>query len=182
MKKSLSYLSILGAAALGGFSLPSSADHGLPHVETLSRGTFLDKVGITIRYKLEGGQSNDDWRHGHKDRQGDRHRSNVIAIRDASDLVVLRITIQPGGIAPWHGHTGSGLLVNIGPGTLTNYVGEACEPRLIYPGEAFVDPGSDMLHAVKNNSAQDVVLVATFIGVEGAPVTPEPQPDECQIF
>jgi quercetin dioxygenase-like cupin family protein len=181
-RRAATSLAFVGAAALTVISLPSSADHGLPHVETLSRGAFLDQVGVTIKYKIDGQSNRTEW-NGNDDRdEHERDSSNVIKIRDASDLVVLRITIEPGGIAPWHGHTGTGLLVNTGPGTLTNYVGENCEPRLIYPGQAFLDPGHDMLHAVRNNSAEDVVLVATFIGVEGAPVTPEPQPDYCQIF
>lgn len=172
----------LVGAALVAISTPSSADHGLPHVETLSRGTFLDRIGVTVKYKILDQSSGEESNYDHDRDEPEDGSTQTIKIRDASDLVVLRITIEPDGIAPWHGHTGTGLLVNIGPGTLTNYVGENCTPRLIYPGQAFVDPGHDMLHAVRNNSSQDVVLVATFIGVDGAPVTPEPQPDYCQIF
>lgn len=151
----------LALAALGIFALPSTADHGFPHLEQLARGTFLDDVALTVRNKVAG------------------RATHVVNIRDGSDLVVLRITIEAGGIAPWHGHTGTGFLVNMGPGTLTNFVGDDCVPREFYPGEAFVDPGHGVLHAVRNDSPEDIVLVATFFGVEDAPVAPEPAPEGC---
>ena len=155
---------VLGSAALGAVALPSIADHGLPHVEVLGRGTFFDDVALTIRNKIAG------------------RATHTVQIQDASDLVVLRITIEAGGIAPWHGHTGTGFLVNLGPGVLTNFIGEDCEPRLFYPGDAFVDPGHGELHAVRNDSAEDVVLLATFLGVEDGPVTPEPEPADCDVL
>ncbi len=156
--------SAAGAAILGASVMPSIADHGLPHVELLGRGTFLDKVSLHVRNKISG------------------RGTQAIQISDASDLVVLRITIEPGGIAPWHGHTGTGFLVNLGPGVLTNYIGEDCEPRLFYPNDAFVDPGHGDLHAVRNDSTSEVVLIATFLGVEGPPVTPEPAPTDCNVL
>lgn len=152
---------ILGTTALALLTLPSMADHGLPHAELLARGTFLDEVGLTVRNKIAGRQT------------------SVVQMSDSSDVVVLRITIEAGGIAPWHGHTGVGFLVNLGPGVLTNYLGEDCVPRQFYPGDAFVDPGHGDLHAVRNDSTEDVVILATFLGVEGAPVIPEPAPLNC---
>ena len=155
---------VIFAALAGTVASPSLADHGLPHLEQLARGTFLDDVRLLVRNKVTG---------------GDKH---VVQINDASDIVVLRITIEAGGVAPWHGHTGTGFLVNLGPGTLTNFVGEDCSPRLFYPGDAFVDPGHGDLHAVRNDSAEEVELIITFVGVEGNVVTPEPQPDSCMVL
>lgn len=151
-------------ALAGVVALPSLADHGLPHVEPLARGTFLDDVRLNVRNKVLGGAT------------------HVVQMKDASDLVVLRITIEAGSVAPWHGHTGTGFLVNLGPGTLTNYIGDECMPRQFYPGDAFVDPGHGDLHAVRNDSSEDVVLLATFLGVEGDPVTPEPEPESCMVL
>ncbi|HSN70653.1 MAG TPA: hypothetical protein VLT59_04055 [Steroidobacteraceae bacterium] len=140
------------------------ADHGLPHVEQLARGQFFDDVAATFRAKI--GRS-----------------TTAVNLRDASDLVVLRITIAAGGYGPWHTHSGTGFLVNLGPGTLTNVIGKDCTPRLYYPGEAFVDPGVGALHAVRNDSDQDVVLIAVFFGVEDGPVTPVPDgEDECAFL
>lgn len=145
-------------------SVPAVADHGLPHVEQLARGEFFDDVAATFRARI--GQS-----------------TTAVNLRDASDLVVLRITIEAGGYGPWHTHSGTGFLVNLGPGTLTNVIGKDCTPQLYYPGEAFVDPGVGELHAVRNDSDEEVVLIAVFFGVEDGPVTPAPGgEDECAFF
>jgi quercetin dioxygenase-like cupin family protein len=135
-----------------------------PVVEPLSRGTFFDsQVAVTVREK---GIAN----------------TEVTHLADASDVVVLRITIAPGGSAGWHTHTGTGFLVNIGPGTLTNVIGDDCIRREHYPGHAFLDPGHGDVHAARNLSDEDVVLIATFVGVQGAPVTPVTGPDFCNFL
>ena len=152
---------ILTTTALLATSAPSKADHGLPHPELLGHGMFLDDVGMNLRNKILG------------------RKTHVVQMQQASELFVLRISIEAGGIAPWHNHHGVGFLVNLGPGVLTNYLGEDCEPRLFYPGDAFVDPGHGEFHAVRNDSDQEVVILATFVSTEGPPVIPETAPDEC---
>jgi quercetin dioxygenase-like cupin family protein len=143
---------------------PAAADHGLPHVEPLARGTFFDsQVAVTVREK--GASSTD-----------------VMHIGDASDVVVLKITIEPGGLAGWHTHSGTGLLVNTGPGTLTNVVGEDCEQHVYHPGSAFTDPGHGESHAARNLSSEEVVLIATFIGTEGMPVIAADEPEGCAFL
>jgi quercetin dioxygenase-like cupin family protein len=151
----------IAATALLAVTVPSKADHGLPHPELLGHGTFLDDVSIALRNKILG------------------RGTHVVHLSDASDLFVLRISIEAGGIAPWHNHEGVGFLVNLGPGVLTNFLGESCEPRLFYPGDAFVDPGYGNLHAVRNDSDQEIVILATFVATEGPPVIPENPPVEC---
>jgi len=144
--------------------VPALADHGLPHIEQLARGAFFDDVAATFRAKV--GQS-----------------TRAVNLRDASDLVVLRITIEAGGLGPWHTHSGTGFLVNLGPGTLTNVIGDECMPRQYFPGEAFADPGNGTLHAVRNDSDQEVVLMAVFFGIEDGPVTPAPEGEnECAFL
>jgi quercetin dioxygenase-like cupin family protein len=144
--------------------MPALADHGLPHVEQLARGQFFDDVAATFRAKIG-------------------RNTTAVNLRDASDLVVLRITIEAGGYAPWHTHSGTGFLVNLGPGTVTNAIGEDCAPQLYYPGDAFADPGNGALHAVRNDSDQEVVLIAVFFGIEDGPVTPVADgEDECTFL
>lgn len=70
--------------------------------------------------------------------------------------------------------------MNLGPGTLTNFLGDDCEPRLFYPGDAFIDSGFGDLHAVRNDSNQEVVILATFVATEGPPVIPEDAPAGCE--
>ena len=154
-------VAILTAAAFLATSAPSIADHGLPHPELLGHGLFIDDIGLTLRSKVGGNQT------------------HVVQMQGASDLFVLRITIEPGGIAPWHNHEGAGFLVNLGPGVLTNYLGEDCEPRDFYPGEAFIDSGHGDFHAVRNDSDDDIVILATFVATAGPPVIPADTPDDC---
>lgn len=130
------------------------ADHGLPHAEILGRGAFVEDVSATFRVKGLG------------------NGSQVLRMQDASDMVVLRVTIEAGGIAPWHTHEGSGMLINLGPGIATNVVGEDCEPHYYMPNEAFADLGHGELHAVRNDSLDEVVLLVVFFGIEGGPVIP----------
>lgn len=151
----------IAAAAFLSITLTSKADHGLPHPELLGHGMFLDDVSMTLRNKILGRQT------------------HVVQMKGASDLFVLRISIEAGGVAPWHNHEGVGFLVNLGPGVLTNFLGDTCEPRLFYPGDAFVDPGHGDLHAVRNDSDQEIVILATFVATEGPPVIPESAPAEC---
>lgn len=159
-------LGALGAAALSTIGLQASADHGLPHAEALGRGTFYDDA-VSAKFRV-------------KDTMG---ATQVLQMQDASDMVVLRITIEAGGIAPWHTHEGSGFLINTGPGTVTNVVGEDCIPTDYPPGNAFVDPGVGDLHAVRNDSDQEVVLIAVFFGIQTAPVIPTGEgPEGCYFL
>jgi quercetin dioxygenase-like cupin family protein len=143
---------------------PSAADHGLPHPEALTRGTFLDAVSAQLKVKQDG--------------RGTR----VMNVQNASDVVMLKITIHDGAIAPWHAHWGPGILINAGPGTLTSVLSDDCVPRQVGPGKAVVDPGGNVLHAAVNNSGQDLVLYAFFLGVEGGPVLPAEPPADCDPF
>jgi len=151
--------------ALFGASGVAIADHGLPHVEILGNGSFVEDVSASFKVKgLPGG-------------------TQVLKLKDASDMVVLRVTIEPGGIGPWHTHSGTGMLINLGPGIVTNVVGDDCDPHIYMPNDAFVDPGDGELHAIRNDSAQEVELLIVFFGVDGPPALPVPGgPDECDFL
>jgi quercetin dioxygenase-like cupin family protein len=157
--RKLSGLLVLVALAVTAVGvLPSAADHELPHVQPLARGTFTDDVSAQIKVKLDG------------------RATQVRNLRDASDAMVLQITLAPGAHAPWHTHAGPGILINAGPGILTNIISDDCVPRDYGPGEAFVDPGHGTLHTARNDSDHDVVLYAFFLGVANGPVIPASDP------
>ncbi|MEJ2604742.1 MAG: cupin domain-containing protein [Gammaproteobacteria bacterium] len=162
IRRSTALCAAASGAVLSLAALPILADHGGPHVEPLASGTFLDDVSLTVRNKIAG------------------RATHVTHVEDASDELILHITLDPGAIGGWHGHgEATGFLVNLGPGTLTNYIGDSCEPRQVYPGEAFVDPGHGTVHGVRNDSNEKVVLIAVFFGVKGAPVVLDDAPDDC---
>ena len=150
--------------ALAVSAIPAAADHGFPHIQQVARATFIDQVEAKIKSKVGSG------------------RTYVSQVKDGSDMVILEITLQAGGTGPWHTHSGGGFLINLGPGTITNVVGEDCDPQLYLPGEAFVDPGEGVLHAVRNDSLEEVVLLAVFFGIEDGPVTPAPGPSGCNFL
>jgi hypothetical protein len=163
-RRVVAVLAIIAVAAPAVGVLPSAADHGGPHLEPLARGSFSDDVAASIRAKLDG------------------RRTHVRNVSDASDVVVLRITIDDGARAGWHGHTGPGILVNTGPGTFTSVISDDCVPREYGPGEALVDPGQGTLHAGWNASGETVVLYAIFLGIADGPVFPADPPDDCDPF
>jgi quercetin dioxygenase-like cupin family protein len=158
--RSIAVVGALGVA-IAITANPSAADHGVPHAEVLTRNTFTDDVAAQFRVKLDG------------------QRTLVRNLNDASDAVVLRITIQDGVVAPWHTHSGPGVLLNTGPGTLTSVLSDDCVARDYPPGTALIDPGQGSLHWATNNSGEDVVLIALFLGVAGGPVIPADPPAEC---
>ena len=145
--------------------LPSAADHGVPDAVPLARGSFAnDDVTAKIKVKPDGRQT------------------RVIDLQDASDLVFLEITIHAGAQAAWHTHAGPAFLVNKGPGTLTSVLSDDCTPRQYGPGEALVDPGQGTLHAAFNDSGQDLVVYAVFLGVDNGPVLPAEPPADCDVL
>jgi quercetin dioxygenase-like cupin family protein len=97
-------------------------------------------------------------------------------------VVFLEITIHDGARVPWHAHSGPGILVNTGPGTLTSVFGGDCVVREYGPGQAFVDHGGGTFHAAINDSGSDLVLYAVFLGVDNGPVLPADPPPGCDPF
>jgi quercetin dioxygenase-like cupin family protein len=88
----------------------------------------------------------------------------VVEIDDASHLAVMRFTIQPGVVFPWHTHPGT-VLISIAEGDFVFMFAEDCVRREYTAGTALVDPG-DTVHTAYNPSADgETVVVATFLGV-----------------
>ncbi|PFG41551.1 quercetin dioxygenase-like cupin family protein [Isoptericola jiangsuensis] len=132
-------------------------------VEVLSaHADFPDAVGVTIHRRLPG------------------ERRDVIRLRDAGNVVVARLTVQPGARFPWHTHPGP-VVVSVVGGDLVYQQATDCVQRRYATSEAFVDPG-DKIHTAWNPGDEPTVLVATFYGVpDGGAVTLPVQdpPDYC---
>lgn len=71
-----------------------------------------------------------------------------------SDAYVQSNVWQPGGHSGWHTHPGHSLIV-VTAGTVTAYEGNDpnCTPTVYTQGMAFVDPGGDHLHLLRNEGA-----------------------------
>lgn len=85
-----------------------------------------------------------------------------VEIDDASSLVVMEFTIQPGATFPWHTHPGT-VLVSIAEGELDFIFAEDCDMRRLNPGTAIVDPGNEV-HTARNPGDVPTVVIATLLG------------------
>lgn len=142
-----------GATAV---SRPQSAIVNPPKIftEALSMPRrFRDDVAAQVRLKPDG------------------RPTNVVNIKDASNLAVMRFTVQPNVRFPWHTHPGL-VMVNVVQGEMVFVYADDCVERRYDDTQAFVDPGFGTVHYAYNPTGGETVLVATFLGVPpGAPLT-----------
>lgn len=147
-------LALVATSLLTLRTSPSEADESpepISVVPLTQRHAFSDDVAIKVRDKLDG------------------RSTEVINLRDASNIAVVEITVQPGAAFPWHTHPGPVLAtVTEGDqdGAFVYIYPDDCVERPYEVGEAFVDPGGDNVHMAYNPSdAEETVVVATFLGV-----------------
>jgi hypothetical protein len=114
------------------------------------RHTFTDDVAAQIRVTPDG------------------RSTEVINLKDASNIAVVRFTVQPGVRFPWHSHPGL-VMVSVTQGELNFVYADDCVKRSYPTGTAFVDPGFGNVHYAFNPTAGETVIVATFLGVPPAP-------------
>lgn len=116
-------------------------------VEPLSeRHAFEGQVSMRITQDLEG------------------LPQQVAELDDASHMAVMRFTIQPGVVFPWHTHPGA-VLISIMEGDFVFMFADDCERREYAAGSAVVDPGNSVHTAYNPGADTETVVVATFIGV-----------------
>jgi hypothetical protein len=114
------------------------------------RHAFTDDVAVQVRVKPEG------------------RANEVVNIPDASNIAVVKFTVQPGVRFPWHTHPGL-VMVSVTQGALIFVYADDCVQRPFPTGTAFVDPGFGNVHYAFNPTAGETVIVATFLGVPPAP-------------
>jgi quercetin dioxygenase-like cupin family protein len=134
-------------AAVVAFAPAAEADHGPPiHIELLTqhRHEFTDDVRAQIRAKPDG------------------RPMGVANLRDASNMMIAEITVDPGGMFPWHTHPGP-VLVAVAEGDFVFIFADDCVERPYKAGEAFVDLGKDVHMALNPSETEDTVLIATFL-------------------
>jgi quercetin dioxygenase-like cupin family protein len=104
-----------------------------------------------------------------------------ITVAPPSLMTVQTVTIEPGGVAPWHTHPGfENTVVTAGQLTLTVATDPGCAPRHLGAGQAFDIP-ANTAHTARNDGTAAVQLVVTYMGTPpGAPlITPVPRPAGC---
>jgi hypothetical protein len=126
-----------------------------------------------------------------------------LTVKPGLQVVVAKITIQPGDSSGWHSHPG-GAIVVIQEGQVTTYQvvknkddeeedrgagSSRCVITTYTAGQAFIEQPGDPLDAV-NNGSTVTTNYATFPGVPWDPKTgntfqrtdqPKPNPDPCPV-
>lgn len=99
---------------------------------------------------------------------------------DGTDIVVQKVTIDPGATAAWHTHPGAETAI-VAAGTLTLFRGEdkECTPREFKAGEVIV--GDGRVHQAKNLGQDPVQIVVTYYDVPTgtAAASPADRPSHC---
>lgn len=138
----LTFLAVTSSVALS-----ASAEASPITAEPLTgRAAFSGDVSMAITQQLQG------------------LSEHVVDFDDASHTVVVRFTIGPGAVFPWHTHPGM-VLINIVEGEFVFLFAEDCARREYGPGSALIDPGNTVHTSYNPSSENDVVVMATLIGV-----------------
>ncbi len=100
-----------------------------------------------------------------------------------SDVYVQSNVWKPGGSTGWHSHPGNSLII-VTAGTVTDYAGHdpACKPHVYKSGMAFVDPGGEHMHILRNEGAIEAKTIAVQFVPAGAKRRIEvPDPGNCHF-
>jgi quercetin dioxygenase-like cupin family protein len=81
-----------------------------------------------------------------------------------SDVYVQSNVWAPGGSTGWHTHPGHSLIV-VTAGTVTDYEGHdpECKPHVYKTGMAFIDPGGEHVHIIRDEGAVEAKTIAIQI-------------------
>ena len=87
-----------------------------------------------------------------------------------SSLVVVENRVAPGGHFGWHSHPGPSLVI-VKSGTATFYRADdpTCTGKAYERGSAFADPAGGVVHIVRNEGLEELVVVVTRLLEPGAP-------------
>src|ERR1700749_5144292 len=140
---------------------------------TLAQGR-IGSFDVVNHFLPDGSQSNEGWRHVWLSWQ---------KTRGLSDLYVQSNVWAPGGTTGWHSHPGHSLII-VTAGTVTNYEGHdpACKPHVYKTGMAFVDPGGDHIHILRNEGTVEAKTIAVqFIPADAARRIDVADPGNCHF-
>jgi quercetin dioxygenase-like cupin family protein len=106
----------------------------------------------------------------------------TLPFQAGTDIVMVQITVVPGGSSGWHSHPGGAIIiVKQGDGvTVNRSVGSQCEVTTYKTGDAFFErPGE--VDDVVNTGQTNYVLVVTFPRVPhgGSARIDQPDPGTC---
>ena len=87
---------------------------------------------------------------------------------DGRQLRLRRLVVQPGGVVPWHSHTGRPALIITIEGSITEYR-STCAVGIEHPAGDIAQEVKGVSHWWRNNGKVAAVLLAADIKNDGAP-------------
>jgi quercetin dioxygenase-like cupin family protein len=113
--------------------------------------------------------------------RGNDISEGTIPLQLGTDIVMVQLTVDPGGSSGWHSHPGGAIIV-VKQGTLTVHkaIGSQCVVETHSAGDAFIErPGE--VDQVTNNATIPYILLVTFPRVPpgGSPRIDQPDPGTC---
>jgi quercetin dioxygenase-like cupin family protein len=107
--------------------------------------------------------------------RGTTDRDIRLHAKQPTELVFVRVTLQPGGSTGWHTHPGP-LLAVVESGTLTHY-DRGCHAQTYTAGQAFKE--TQRVHMGANETSAPVVLDVTYIVPGGGPLSDDAAAPTC---
>ena len=113
--------------------------------------------------------------------RGNDVSNGTIPLQFGTDIVMVQLTVEPGGSSGWHSHPGGAIIV-VKQGSITVHkaVGSQCQIETYSAGQAFIErPGE--VDQVTNNGTIPYILLVTFPRVPpgGSPRIDQPDPGTC---
>ena len=113
--------------------------------------------------------------------RGNDVSNGTIPLQFGTDIVMVQLTVEPGGSSGWHSHPGGAIIV-VKQGSITVHkaVGSQCQIETYGAGQAFIErPGE--VDQVTNNGSIPYILLVTFPRVPegGSPRIDQPDPGTC---
>ena len=101
--------------------------------------------------------------------KGEQEAAVDVEVSGPTQVAFRRITLRPGGGTGMHCHDGQ-LIALVESGVFTHYAPVYPTGKHVYTaGDSLVE-GADYAHQGKNEGAEDVVLLVTYIIAEGEPL------------
>jgi len=120
---------------------------------------------------------------GMKENGNDQIARSMPKTQARSDIYVQRNVWAPGGSTGWHSHPGQSLII-VTAGTVTDYEGHdpACKPHAYKTGMAFVDPGGNHIHLLRNEGVIEAkTITIQFIPANAARRIDDADPGNCHF-
>jgi quercetin dioxygenase-like cupin family protein len=113
--------------------------------------------------------------------RGNDVSNGTIPLQFGTDIVMVQLTVEPGGSSGWHSHPGGAIIV-VKQGSITVHkaVGSQCQIETYSAGQAFLErPGE--VDQVTNNGTIPTFFLVTFprVPTGGSPRIDQPDPGTC---